>query len=160
LLGTAVIAKDVVGAVVRVRGGRRELGVIAAGVSSAALTAWLAGDFLLGVGTALAYPALLAAVNDASHPSWRAAAIGVDRFWRDSGYARPDRRHHRRPREPGRSRRCRGRPHRRVRPARLGFHERDPSPSGPAGTTCLNTAGLFSGLLTGYRIGDRSSDPL
>jgi len=69
-----VIAKDVVGAVVRVRGGRRELGVIAAGVSSAALAAWLAGDFLLGVGTALVYPALLAAVNDASHPSWRAAA--------------------------------------------------------------------------------------
>jgi MFS family permease len=63
------------------------LAVIAAGVSGAALTAGLIGAFLLGAGTALVYPTLLAAVSDATHPSWRAAALGVYRFWRDSGYA-------------------------------------------------------------------------
>jgi MFS family permease len=63
------------------------LAVIAAGVSGAALAAGLAGAFLLGVGTALVYPTLLAAVSDATHPDWRAAALGIYRFWRDSGYA-------------------------------------------------------------------------
>ncbi|MEX2536344.1 MAG: MFS transporter [Trueperaceae bacterium] len=45
------------------------------------------GSVLLGAGTALVYPALLAAVGDASHPSRRATAVGVYRFWRDLGYA-------------------------------------------------------------------------
>ena len=49
--------------------------------------AGLTGAFLLGVGTSLVYPTLLAAVSDATHPDWRAAALGVYRFWRDSGYA-------------------------------------------------------------------------
>jgi MFS family permease len=42
---------------------------------------------LLGLGTALVYPTLLAAVSDVAHPSWRASAVGVYRLWRDSGYA-------------------------------------------------------------------------
>ena len=42
---------------------------------------------LLGIGTAMVYPALLAAVGDASHPEWRASAVGVYRMWRDLGYA-------------------------------------------------------------------------
>ena len=42
---------------------------------------------LLGVGTALVYPTLLAAVSDLSEPVWRASAVGVYRLWRDSGYA-------------------------------------------------------------------------
>jgi MFS family permease len=42
---------------------------------------------LLGVGTALVYPTLLAAVADVAHPSWRASSVGVYRLWRDSGYA-------------------------------------------------------------------------
>ena len=62
------------------------LAVIAAGISHA-LAAGLAGAFLLGVGTALVYPTLLAAISDATHPDWRAAALGIYRFWRDSGYA-------------------------------------------------------------------------
>lgn len=41
---------------------------------------------LLGIGTALTYPALLAAVGDVAAPGWRAAAIGVYRTWRDGGY--------------------------------------------------------------------------
>jgi MFS family permease len=50
--------------------------------------AWWAVDLvLLGLGTALVYPTLLAAVSDVVHPSWRASAVGVYRLWRDSGYA-------------------------------------------------------------------------
>ena len=41
---------------------------------------------LLGLGTALTYPALLAAVGDLAAPSWRAAAVGIYRTWRDGGY--------------------------------------------------------------------------
>ncbi|MBI1983469.1 MAG: MFS transporter [Acidobacteria bacterium] len=49
--------------------------------------AWLAGAALLGLGTALVYPTLLAAVSDVAHPEWRATAVGVYRLWRDGGYA-------------------------------------------------------------------------
>jgi MFS family permease len=48
---------------------------------------WIAGSVLLGLGTAMVYPSLIAAVSDASHPSWRARALSVYRFWRDLGYA-------------------------------------------------------------------------
>ncbi|RAJ73718.1 putative MFS family arabinose efflux permease [Chitinophaga dinghuensis] len=51
------------------------------------LTSGLVGSVFLGVGTAMVYPALLAAVSDATHPSWRASGLGVYRFWRDIGYA-------------------------------------------------------------------------
>lgn len=45
------------------------------------------GAVLLGVGTALVYPTLLAAIGDVAHPAWRASAVGVYRLWRDLGYA-------------------------------------------------------------------------
>ncbi len=48
---------------------------------------WLAASLLLGLGTAMVYPSLIAAVSDASHPSWRARSLSVYRFWRDLGYA-------------------------------------------------------------------------
>ncbi len=48
---------------------------------------WLAGAVLLGLGTAMVYPTLLAAISDVAHPEWRASAVGVYRLWRDSGYA-------------------------------------------------------------------------
>jgi MFS family permease len=48
---------------------------------------WLTGSVLLGVGTAMVYPALLAVVSDAAAPTWRARSLGVYRFWRDLGYA-------------------------------------------------------------------------
>jgi MFS family permease len=48
---------------------------------------WLLGSLLLGVGTAMVYPSLIAAVADASHPNWRARSLSVYRFWRDLGYA-------------------------------------------------------------------------
>jgi MFS family permease len=47
---------------------------------------WAAGAVLIGVGTALVYPTLIAAVGDVAHPTWRATAVGVYRLWRDAGY--------------------------------------------------------------------------
>ncbi len=48
---------------------------------------WLAGAILMGLGTALVYPTLLAVIGDVAHPSWRASSVGVYRLWRDSSYA-------------------------------------------------------------------------
>jgi MFS family permease len=48
---------------------------------------WLLGSVLLGLGTAMVYPSLIAAVSDNAHPSWRARSLSVYRFWRDLGYA-------------------------------------------------------------------------
>jgi MFS family permease len=48
---------------------------------------WAACAIMLGVGTAMVYPTLLAAVGDVAHPSWRATAVGVYRLWRDTGFA-------------------------------------------------------------------------
>jgi MFS family permease len=52
-----------------------------------ALAAGVISAVLLGAGTAMVYPALIASVADHTHPSWRAQALGVYRFWRDLGYA-------------------------------------------------------------------------
>ena len=48
---------------------------------------WALGSALLGAGTAMVYPTLLAAIGDVAQPRWRASAIGVYRFWRDAGFA-------------------------------------------------------------------------
>lgn len=56
-------------------------------VSTRSFGWWLLGSVLLGLGTAMVYPTLIAAVSDASHPSWRARSLSVYRFWRDLGYA-------------------------------------------------------------------------
>jgi MFS family permease len=48
---------------------------------------WMAGSVLLGIGTAMVYPTLLAAISGASHPTWRARSLSIYRFWRDMGYA-------------------------------------------------------------------------
>ena len=47
---------------------------------------WIAGMSLLGIGTALVYPTLLAAISDVVNPKWRATSLGVYRFWRDLGF--------------------------------------------------------------------------
>jgi MFS family permease len=85
---------------------------------------WIVAAVLLGLGTAMVYPTLLAAVGDVAHPMWRARAVGVYRLWRDGGFAAgallagliadlwgPD------PLYLGR-----GRPHRRLRSARRRSH--------------------------------------
>ncbi|RPJ02371.1 MAG: MFS transporter [Chloroflexi bacterium] len=49
--------------------------------------AWMIAPIVMGLGTGMVYPTLLAAISDLAHPAWRASALGVYRLWRDSGYA-------------------------------------------------------------------------
>jgi MFS family permease len=60
------------------------LALIGGGTSFAV---WMCGALLLGAGTALVYPTLLAVVGDVAHPAWRARSVGVYRLWRDAGFA-------------------------------------------------------------------------
>jgi MFS family permease len=60
------------------------LGLIA---GSRGFSAWAGGAVMLGAGTAMVYPTLLAAIGDVAEPQWRASAVGVYRLWRDSGFA-------------------------------------------------------------------------
>lgn len=78
------------------RVGRRPLVVVGMFLEAVALAlvalgstfqAWLLAQILLGVGKALVYPTLIAVVGDVAHPDWRARAVGIYRFWRDSGFA-------------------------------------------------------------------------
>ena len=56
-------------------------------VATSGFAPWAIGAILLGLGTAMVYPTLLAAIGDVAHPEWRASAVGVYRLWRDGGYA-------------------------------------------------------------------------
>jgi MFS family permease len=78
------------------RVGRKPLvvgGMLAQGAALAWIAAttgfgsWAVGALVLGAGTAMVYPTLLAAVGDVAHPSWRARAVGIYRLWRDAGFA-------------------------------------------------------------------------
>jgi MFS family permease len=78
------------------RWGRKWLiagGMLLQGLALAAITAtrglwpWMGASVLLGTGTAMVYPTMLAAVSDVAHPGWRGSAVGVYRLSRDSGYA-------------------------------------------------------------------------
>jgi MFS family permease len=60
------------------------LGMIALGRS---FEIWLVAVILLGAGTAMVYPTLLAAISDVAHPEWRARSVGTYRLWRDGGFA-------------------------------------------------------------------------
>ncbi len=55
--------------------------------TASAFFSFASGAVLLGLGTAMVYPTLLAAIGDVAHPSWRASSVGVYRLWRDMGYA-------------------------------------------------------------------------
>jgi MFS family permease len=55
--------------------------------AASAFAGFAVGAVLLGLGTAMVYPTLLAAIGDVAHPSWRASSVGVYRLWRDLGYA-------------------------------------------------------------------------
>jgi MFS family permease len=60
------------------------IGLVAA---SSSFGVWATAQILLGAGTALVYPTLLAVIGDVAHPAWRARAVGVYRLWRDGGFA-------------------------------------------------------------------------
>jgi MFS family permease len=86
-LGTGALS-DVLGRKWLIAGGQfteaAGLLVIASGDTFAV---WAVGSAMFGAGTAMAYPTLIAAVGDVAHPSWRGAAVGVYRLWRDIGFA-------------------------------------------------------------------------
>lgn len=76
--------------------GRKQLIVAGMGIQAFSLwimiavdqfNLWLLSSILLGIGTAMVYPTLQAAISDVAQPEWRASSMGVYRFWRDSGYA-------------------------------------------------------------------------
>jgi MFS family permease len=78
------------------RWGRKPLIVLGMLVQAAGLTltagskgveTWALAAVLLGAGTAMVYPVLLAVVGDVAHPAWRGRAIGSYRLWRDAGFA-------------------------------------------------------------------------
>ena len=60
---------------------------LAAIAATGSFATWAAGAMLLGAGTAMVYPTLLAAIGDVAHPAWRARSVGVYRLWRDGGFA-------------------------------------------------------------------------
>ena len=64
-----------------------QAGALALVAATDSFPVWAAAAILLGAGTALVYPTLLAAVGDVAHPAWRARAVGVYRLWRDLGFA-------------------------------------------------------------------------
>jgi MFS family permease len=64
-----------------------QAGALAAVAVARGFWPWAGAAALLGVGTAMVYPTLLAAVGDVAHPRWRGSAVGLYRLWRDGGYA-------------------------------------------------------------------------
>jgi MFS family permease len=76
--------------------GRKRLIAAGMGVQAVAIAwiaaahgfaAWAVGAIMLGAGTAMVYPTLLATIGDVAHPTWRASSVGVYRLWRDGGFA-------------------------------------------------------------------------
>ena len=64
-----------------------QAGGIAVTATASGFAGFATGGALLGIGTAMVYPTLLATIGDVAHPRWRASAVGVYRLWRDLGYA-------------------------------------------------------------------------
>jgi MFS family permease len=64
-----------------------QAGALALIATATSFAPWALGAVLLGAGTAMVYPTLLAAIGDVAHPAWRASAVGVYRLWRDAGFA-------------------------------------------------------------------------
>ena len=64
-----------------------QAGALALVAAGSTFTTWAVAAVLLGTGTAMAYPTLLAVIGDVAHPAWRARSVGVYRLWRDSGFA-------------------------------------------------------------------------
>lgn len=86
-LGTGALS-DVIGRKALIASGMVFQGIaIFIFVLAVGFTSWSVAAVSLGIGTAMVYPTLLAAIGDLTHPSWRASAVGVYRLWRDSGYA-------------------------------------------------------------------------
>ena len=64
-----------------------QAGAIAWMAATSGFWLWAIGAALLGAGTAMVYPTLLATIGDVAHPTWRARSVGIYRLWRDAGFA-------------------------------------------------------------------------
>jgi MFS family permease len=64
-----------------------QAGALAFVASADSFLVWAVASVLLGAGTAMVYPTLLAAIGDVAHPAWRARSVGIYRLWRDGGFA-------------------------------------------------------------------------
>lgn len=86
-LGTGALS-DRIGRKSLIVGGMLTQAVALAVVATSdAFAPWAVGAVLLGAGTAMVYPTLLAVVGDVAHPAWRARSVGIYRLWRDGGFA-------------------------------------------------------------------------
>lgn len=63
-----------------------QAGALALMAATSTFAPWAVGATMLGLGTAMVYPTLLAVIGDVAHPAWRASAVGSYRLWRDGGY--------------------------------------------------------------------------
>ncbi|MGH8883145.1 MAG: MFS transporter, partial [Stackebrandtia sp.] len=64
-----------------------QAGALAVFAAADSFAWWALAAVVLGAGTAMVYPTLLAVIGDVAHPAWRARAVGVYRLWRDGGFA-------------------------------------------------------------------------
>ena len=87
LLGTGALS-DRIGRKCLISGGMLiRTGALALVSGSTSYGTWIVAAVLLGLGTAMVYPTLLAAIGDVAHPIWLAQAVGVKRLWRDNEFA-------------------------------------------------------------------------
>jgi MFS family permease len=86
-LGTGALSDRVGRKPLIVGGMLAQAAAIAWIAATTGFTAWALGAIVLGAGTAMVYPTLLAAIGDVAHPTWRARSVGVYRLWRDAGFA-------------------------------------------------------------------------
>jgi MFS family permease len=86
-VGTGALSDRIGRRVLIVSGMLVQAAAIALTAMGGSVAAWLAAAAVLGLGTAMVYPTLIAAVADVAAPAWRASAIGVYRLWRDLGFA-------------------------------------------------------------------------
>lgn len=85
-LGTGWLSDHVGRKVLIVNGMLLQAAAIAGFVLFNGFTSWLVAAAVLGAGTAMVYPTLLAVIGDVASPADRATSVGVYRTWRDSGY--------------------------------------------------------------------------
>jgi MFS family permease len=86
-VGTGAVSDRIGRKALIVAGMLVQAGALATIAVGSSFAAWLVAGAILGLGTAMVYPTLLAAVADVADPDWRGSAIGVYRLWRDLGFA-------------------------------------------------------------------------
>jgi MFS family permease len=86
-LGTGALSDRIGRKSLIVGGMLTQAGALAIVAAADSFAPWTFGAVLLGAGTAMVYPTLLAVIGDVAHPAWRARSVGIYRLWRDGGFA-------------------------------------------------------------------------